>query len=318
MLGLIARRLLRLVPLLFLVSLATFFMVSLMPGDPAIAVLGPNAARADYLRVEAELGLDQPVIERYLDWLGGAVQGDLGNNLVPPVESVSERLARALPVNLELAALAMVFALAFAIPAGVWSAYRYGGWFDKTVTGISFAAISVPIFLAAVLLVLMFGSSWSLFPVSQWARPSEEGWLTNLHHAMLPALALALPEAAVFTRLLRNDMIATLQEDFVLAARAKGMPTWHVLVREALRPSSFSLVTVAGISMGRLVGGTLIVEQVFALPGVGRVVITAAKNGDVKLVQGGVLIMALIYLAINVCVDLMYGVLDPRVRRGRV
>ena len=211
----------------------------------------------------------------------------------------------------------MVIALLIAIPAGTWSAYRAGSRFDRVVTGISFAAISVPTFLAAVLLVLVFGISWRVFPVSQWARPTEEGWLTNLHHALLPALALALPEAAVFTRLLRNDMMGTLREDYVLAARAKGMPARHVLFRQALRPSSFSLITVCGITVGRLIGGTIIVEQVFGLPGIGRVIVTAAKNNDFTLVQGGVLLVAVIYVAINLVVDILYGALDPRVRRGR-
>jgi peptide/nickel transport system permease protein len=313
---LVASRLLRLIPVLFIVSLATFLMVNLIPGEPAIAILGPNASRADYLRVNHELGLDRPVVERYFDWLGGAVRGDLGVNLLPPTEHVSARLARALPVNIELALLAMALSLAIAIPLGMWSAYRAGSRFDRIVTGVSFAAISVPTFLAAVLMVLVFAINWGLFPVSQWARPTEEGWLTNLHHAFLPALALALPEAAVFTRLLRNDMMATLQEDFVLAARAKGMSTWHVLTRQALRPSSFSLVTLCGISMGRLIGGTIIIEQVFALPGLGRVIVTAAKNNDFTLVQGGVLLVAVIYVTINLVVDILYGVLDPRVRRA--
>ena len=255
------------------------------------------------------------MLERYVEWLGNAAHGDLGKNLLPPTEDVSARLARHCRSISSSAFLAMGMALAIAIPLGMWSAYRAGSRFDRLVTGVSFAAISIPTFLAAVLLVLVFAINWRFFPVGQWARPSEDGWLTNLHHAVLPALALALPEAAIFTRLLRNDMIATLQEDFVLAAKAKGMPTWHVLTRQALRPSSFSLITLCGISMGRLIGGTIIVEQVFSLPGIGRVVVNAAKNNDFTLVQGGVLLVAAIYVVINLVVDLLYGALDPRIRR---
>jgi peptide/nickel transport system permease protein len=164
----------------------------------------------------------------------------------------------------------------------------------------------------------MFAINWRLFPLGQWARPTEKGWITNLKYAFLPALTLALNEAAVFTRLLRSDMIATLQEDYILAAKAKGMPTRHILLREALRPSSFSLITLAGVSLGRLIGGTVIVEGVFALPGVGRTVIDAATKSDYKLVQGGVLIIAVIYILLNLFVDLMYSYLDPRIRRGRI
>jgi peptide/nickel transport system permease protein len=209
-------------------------------------------------------------------------------------------------------------ALAIAIPLGVWSAYRVGGRFDKVTAAASFGVISVPTFLAAVLLVLLFAINWRLFPLGQWARPTDQGWLTNLHYAFLPALALALPEAAVFTRVLRSDMISTLQEDYILAAKARGMPMRHILAREALRPSSFSLITVGGLSVGRLIGGTIIVEQVFSLPGVGSLIVNGANTNDYKLVQGGVLMIAVIYVGVNLVVDLLYGFLDPRTRRGRL
>jgi peptide/nickel transport system permease protein len=231
---------------------------------------------------------------------------------------VSSMLLRALPVNLELAILALLMAFAIAIPAAMWSAYRPGGRFDRVVSAGTFGVISVPSFLAGLLLILLFAVNWEIFPLGQWARPTEEGWITNLHHAFLPALTLALAEAAVFTRLLRSDMMSTLQEDYILAARAKGMPTGHILVREALRPSSFSLITLAGISVGRLIGGTIIVEQVFTLPGLGSVVITAAQKHDYTVVQGAVLLIALIYVLVNLFVDVFYSYLDPRIRRGRI
>jgi peptide/nickel transport system permease protein len=306
------------IPVLFLVSLGTFLMVDLVPGDIGVEVLGPNASAQDYARVRQELGFNKPVLERYFSWLGNVLHGNLGKNLVPPIENVSTRLARAFPVNIELAVLALLMAFAISLPIAMWSAYRAGGRFDRFVSAATFGTISVPSFLAGLLLVLIFAVNWHLFPLGEWARPTARGWLTNLHYAFLPALTLALVEAAVFTRLLRTDMIATLQEDYILAARAKGMPTWHILAREALRPSSFSLITLAGLSIGRLIGGTIIVEQIFSLPGVGSVVIGAAQKNDYTLVQGGVLVIAVVYIVINLIVDLTYGYLDPRVRRAHV
>jgi peptide/nickel transport system permease protein len=177
--------------------------------------------------------------------------------------------------------------------------------------------ISVPTFLAGLLMLLTLAIHWRWFPLGQWARPTEAGWGTNLRHAFLPALTLALGEMAVFTRLLRSDMISTLQEDYILAARARGMPPRHILVRDALRPSSFSLVTLAGLSFGRLIGGTVVVEAVFALPGIGSVVVDGARKSDYPLVQGGVIVIAVVYVTVNLFVDAMYYYLDPRVRRGR-
>jgi peptide/nickel transport system permease protein len=304
-----------LVPVLFLVSVGTFGLLSLAPGDPAIRLLGENGTDADYARIRAEMGLDRPPVRRYLEWLGGVVHGDLGRNLVPPIEPVSQRLLRAFPVNLELATLAIVLALVIAVPLAMWSAYRAGSRVDRWISAGTIGVISVPTFLLGLVLLLAFAINTRIFPLGQWARPSEAGLGANLWHAFLPALTLALAEAPVFARLLRGDLVATLQEDFILAARAKGMPTWHIMLREALRPSSFSLITLAGVSVGRLLGGTILVESVFTLPGVGRVVIDAAHNGDYKLVQGGVLLIALVYLLINLVVDLLYGYLDPRIRR---
>lgn len=307
-----------LIPVLFLVTLGTFFMVDLVPGNPAANVLGPNATPQDYARVQHQLGFDQPVLTRYFHWLGQALHGNLGTNLVPPIEKVSTILARAFPVNFELAVLALLMAFVIAIPVGIWSAYRAGSRSDRFLSAGAFASISVPSFLAGIILVLLLAINWRLFPLGEWARPTARGWITNLHYAFLPALTLALPEAAVYARLLRSDMITTLQEDYILAARAKGMPTAHILVREALRPSSFSLITLAGLSVGRLIGGTVIVEQVFSLPGVGQAVISAARHNDYTVVQGAVLVIAIIYVTVNLIIDILYAYLDPRIRRGRI
>ncbi|MEO8693784.1 MAG: ABC transporter permease [Acidimicrobiales bacterium] len=311
-------RLLLIVPVLFLVSLGTFQLITLVPGNPEVEILGSNASAEDYVRVRSELGLDKPWAERYFSWLGDAVRGDLGKNVLPPVESVKAKLMRAFPVSLELAGLAIGLALLISIPSAMVAAYRPGGAFDRTISSTAFAFISVPSFLLGILLKLAFALNWQLLPDSLWVRITEGGLIENLKHAVLPVLSIALVEVAVFTRLLRNDLMATLQDDFILAARAKGMTPRHIMTREALRPSSFSLITLAGVSLGRLIGGTVIVEQLFGLPGVGAVVVAAAGKKDYPLVQGGVLIIACAYVLINVLIDISYALLDPRIRRGRI
>ena len=373
MLRLFGRRLLRLVPVLFLVSLGTFFLVTLIPGDPALSILGPEATPEDLERVRTELGLERPVVERYFDWLGDAVRGDLGHSLLRPSSSVAELLRAALPITLQLAAMALVMALSVSIPLAIWSAHRQGTVVDRFTSVATAATISVPSFLAGLLLayffvfetdvpryaVLVLGVSlvvamligawrrahgdtaravllrlvgaavvavltaWVFlsfpdFPRSGFSRlTDEDGIAENLRSAFLPAFTRALTEIAVFARLLRGDLIATLQEDFILAARAKGMPVWRVLWGDALRPSSFSLITLAGVSLGRLIGGTVIVETIFGVPGMGRLVVNEGVIlGDFTILQGGVLVIAVFYVLINLVVDMSYLYLDPRIRRG--
>ncbi|MDV6271205.1 ABC transporter permease [Rhodococcus globerulus] len=303
-------------PILLLVTFGAFIMVNLAPGDPTVNILGDNASPDDYIAMRQELGLDDPLFARYLSWLGNVFQGNFGTTLVPPQQEVATVLARAIPVNLELAVLTLVMALAISIPVGMWSAYRPGSRFDRAVSTTSFALLSIPNFLLAVLLVLLLAVNWQIFPIGGWARPTEEGWGANLYHAFLPALALAIEESLVFARLLRSDMHTTLQEDFIVASRAKGMPTWHVLVREALRPSSFSVLTLTGISVGRIIGGTFVIEQVFALPGLGQAIVNGALTHDYRIVQGGVVVVAVVYLVISIVVDALYGYLDPRTRHA--
>jgi peptide/nickel transport system permease protein len=312
-----AAKLLRLALVVALVTVVTAVSVDLVPGDPARAVLGPDATAEEYARVRSEMNLDRPVHERYLEWMGGAVRGDLGQNLVGPREDVSAILARAIPVSLELAGLGLLIALLLAIPTALLAARRPGGWFDRSSSVAAFGLLSVPSFLAGFVLISVFAVKFHVLPDSLWVRPtSRGGWSGNLRHALLPALAIGLNEAAVFARLLRNDLLLTMQEDYVLAARAKGMPQRHVLLRDALRPSSLTLLTVTGLSLGRLIGGTIVVETLFSLPGLGNVVVEAATSSDFPVVQGAVLVLATGYVLVNALVDGIYHLVDPRIRRG--
>jgi peptide/nickel transport system permease protein len=302
---------------LLIVSFGTFMLVSLLPNDPAVTILGEGRDPAEYAAVREDLGLNDPLPVRYVDWLGSALSGDLGETVVPPYTDVLDRVAAALPVSVELAVLGMGMALLFSIPLAMWSAYHAGGRVDRVISATAFGVLSVPSFLAGLLVIMVFANQLGWFPRAQWVRISDSLG-DNLYHAFLPALVIALAETALFTRILRNDLITTLQEDFILAAKAKGMSARHILLSDALRPSSFSMVTLLGISLGRLIGSTVIVEYLFALPGMGSLVIGAANTGDFAMVQGAVLVIAGIYVLTNLLIDLSYGVLDPRIRRAHV
>lgn len=310
----ILRRLVELLAVLLLVSFGVFLLVDLLPGDPAAAILGPGHPASAYAQLRDQLGLDHPLLQRYVEWLGHAVTGDFGNSIVPPNFSVATRISEALPVSLELAILGLCIALLIAVPLALLASYHEGGVVDRLISGATFGVLSVPSFLLGLILILLVVEQEQWFPASQWVRISANLG-GNLGHAILPAVVIALPEAALFTRVLRNDLVQTLREDYVLAARAKGMPPWRIMVVEALRPSSFSLVTVLGISLGTLIGSTVVVEYLFSLPGMGSLVVNAAGQGDFPMVQGAALVVAAIYVVTNAVVDLTYGYLDPRTRR---
>ena len=314
------KRLLRkVVPLLgtlIAVSFLTFLLTDLLPGDPAQQILGPEGATPEAVaRVRSDLRLDDPLPVRYVAWIGDAVQGDLGRSYRTGQE-VTQAIRERLPVTLEVGGLAIVFALAGAIPLGMLSAYRAGGAADRGITGTSFALLAMPNFMMAILLILVFAVGMGALPATGWVRLTDDVG-ANLKGAVLPALSLAIGELAVYTRLLRSDMIATLQEDYVVLARAKGMPTLWILLRHALRPSSFSLLTVVGLQVGAIMSGSVVVETLFALPGVGRLLVDSIFQRDLVTVQGIALVVAVSYVAVNFAVDLLYSYLDPRIRRGR-
>jgi peptide/nickel transport system permease protein len=311
---LLGMRLLQLIPVMFFVTVFTFGMTEALPGDPAIAILGETAQPEQIAAVRADLRLDEPLAKRYVLWAGDALQGDLGKS-IRSKQPVSDSIKDRLPVNAELALLTVCFALAVALPLGMWSAYRSGRVFDRSVTTGAFGLSSVPPFVSALLLVAVVAVGWEWLPVQGWERITTDVG-KNLRFMILPVLTLSFTEIAVYSQILRGDMVATLQEDYVLAARARGLRNRHVLLREALRPSSFSLITLAGVSLGRLIGGTVIVEQIFGIPGVGQMTIQAIPGKDFPMLQGGVLVMATIYLLLNLTVDAIYPLLDPRVRRG--
>ncbi|WP_238017582.1 ABC transporter permease [Dactylosporangium sp. AC04546] len=308
----VLRRALRLLPVLVIVTLATTFMLDLVPGDPALVLAGEDAPPEVIDAVNAQYGFNDSPLERYLSWMGSALTGDLGSSYrtkQPVVQEILERI----PVTLEIALLAGVLALLIAIPTALYCASHVGSRVDRLVGVGTSAVISVPVFLLALLLVYVLAVRLHVFPVTGWTRLTDDPG-RNLRSAFLPVLTLALGEAVIQTRVLRADAIQTLQDDYILMARAKGMPKWHVLLRHAFRPSSFSLLTLASLSLGRLIGGTIVVETVFALPGIGRLAVTAITGKDLITMQGIVAFVAVSYIVINVVVDLLYAALDPRIR----
>lgn len=309
-------RLIELVAVLLLVSFGVSLLLALVPGDPAVAALGEGHTPAEYAAARAEMGLNDPILTRYFDWLGGVLHGDFGTSLLAPQLPVLDRITAALPVSLEVAFMGVLMALLVAIPLALWAAYAEGGRVDRTIGVISFGLLSVPSFVAGTVLILIFVNWLGWFSRFEWVRITDN-LPGNLKAVFLPALTIALMEMAMFTRILRNDLITTLREDYILAARAKGMPPWRIMFSDALRPSSFSVITILGLSLGRLIGSTVIVEYLFEIPGMGKLVIEAATAGNFPMVQGAVLVIAVIYVVLNSLIDLSYGYLDPRTRRAR-
>ena len=312
----VLRKLPSLLATLLAVSFLLFLTTSLLPGDPALQILGPeNATPEAIAAVRAELGLDDPLPVRYVEWLGNVITGDFGRSYRTN-EPVSEAIIDRLPVTAEIGILAVIIALTVAIPVGILAAYRAGSRTDKVITTTSFGLLSVPNFLVAILLIFIFAVWLGVLPATGWV-PFTENPAQNLRSALLPALSLAVGEMAVYTRLLRTDMIGTLQQDFVTMARVKGVSNGRILFRHALRPSSFSLLTVVGVQIAAIIGGTVVIETLFALPGVGRLLLEAVSNRDFLLVQGVGLVIAVSFVVINFIVDILYSYLDPRISHGR-
>jgi peptide/nickel transport system permease protein len=306
----------RMLLVLFLVSFFSFALVSVLPGDAATVVAGEGASPQEVAIVRQELGLDEPLPVRYVDWLTSTLRGDLGRSFQTN-QPVAAALADRIPVSFELTILAQVVALVIAIPLAMYSAYRPDGLIDRGSMAVGFTFAAVPHFIWALILILVFaGGVLSILPATGYI-PLLESPLANLQTLILPTLTLALGEAAVYRQLLRSDIVASLQEDFVILARVKGLTNRHILFHHVLRPSLFSVFTLAGVNIGRLLGGTVVVETIFGIPGVGQMVFQSVQGRDYPMLQGALLFIATAYVLVNIIVDLLYPVLDPRLRHAR-
>jgi peptide/nickel transport system permease protein len=310
------RRLLHLLVVLFFVTVFVALLTSMLPGDPVDAIAG-FASPEQKEELRTELGLDDPLPVRYVRWIGDFVTGDLGNYYsISGGRPVMDRVKDSLPVSLQLMVYAQVLALVVAIPAGVISAYRAGSRGDRIGNAAAFGALAIPNFALALVLAYYVGVELGWLPVSGYVKPSED-FVEHIRRMAMPAISLAVGQIAVYMRLLRSDMIATLQEDFITMAKAKGVSPRRVLWRHALRPSSLTLLTVAGLNVGTLIGGAVIIEVIFSMPGIGTLLFEAISARQYIALQSLVAIIAVGYVMVNFLVDVLYAVLDPRIRHAR-
>ncbi len=311
----IARKALRLLLVLFAVTVLAFIMVTAQPGSTAESICGTTGGQQCIDQKTEELGLNDPLPVQYLRWLGNALTGDLGE--APTThQQVWDALGERLPVTIELLVYAQFLALVTAVPLALLCAKRAGGFFDRAATTATFALFSVPNFVLAVLLVYVFAVKLKWFPATGYTDLTENP-AENLRSLFLPAVSLAVPLMAVYMRLLRVDLITSLQEDYVTMAKAKGLSSNRILLRHAFKPSSLSLITAIGLNTGALIGGTFVIEVVFAINGIGLYTVNAIFSQEAAPVQGVVLITAIGYVIVNFLVDITYGLLDPRIRHAR-
>ena len=313
--GRILRGLPAIVAVLLVVSMISFALVAFLPGDLALMMLGDSANPETLEIARRELGLDRPLHERYLQWLGNALQGNFGNSMRSGEPVIDAILAR-LPVTVELMLLTIALALILSIPLGIWTAYRRDGSVDRATMSLSLAFVSMPSFLMGVLLIYFVALQLQWLPATGFI-PLNEGVLGNLQTMVLPVLALALHDVPVYLRILRSEMIQTLQQNFILLARAMGLPIGTILLRNALRPASLNLVTAVGLGVGRLLGGALTVEVLFGLPGIGQLLVESIYQKEFLVMQAIVLFVAVSFVLVNLLVDVLYTALDPRLRADR-
>jgi peptide/nickel transport system permease protein len=308
----VLRRLLATVPVLLLVTAGVFALLHLTPGDPVDAMMAESADASTKESLRRELGLDRPIAVQYAAWMGRLLHGDLGRS-IRNGEPVLENVSRRIRPSLQLALLAMAISLTIAFPVAIASAVRHNTGVDRLGTTFALFGICMPNFLLALLLIFVFGVTLRWLPISGYLDPLEEGW-SGLRSLILPAVTLGLALAAVITRTLRSSLLEALAEDYVRTARAKGLSEWVVIRGHVLKNALIPVVTVLGLQLGTLIGGAVITEYVFALPGVGRLVVDAVFARDYPLVQGVILLIALGFIVSNLLVDLLYGYIDPRIR----
>ncbi|OCJ16400.1 peptide ABC transporter permease [Rhizobium sp. AC44/96] len=329
----IIRRLVALIPVMCIVLVIVFSLVRLIPGDPAVTLLGPGATQAQIDALRVQLDLDQSVLLQFIHYVGGLLQGDFGISLKTGQPVAQEILLR-LPATIELSVLAVIVAVIFGIPIGVLSAIRPNSFFDHVTRVMSLVGVSMPAFLLALILQLIFGTYLGWLPVSGRMSPfitSEpvtgfaifDGIITGnfaaawnaLQHLILPTTVLAAFLAATLGRFVRNTMLDVMGEDFIRTAKAKGLRRSDVILNHGLRNSLLPAITVIGLKFAEMLGGAILTETIFAWPGIGRYMFEAIKNRDYPVIQGTTLVFALLFVITSIIVDVLYGVLDPRVRK---
>jgi peptide/nickel transport system permease protein len=312
MLRYVAKRLLALVPVLFVVSVVIFGIIHLTPGDPARIMLGPEATSAQVDNLREEMGLDRPILAQYWTWVSGALTGDLGSSQFLNM-SVAEAISTHLAPTVSLAILALVINLSIALPTGIAAARRRGTLLDQSVMVGTLMAMAVPSFLLGLILALVAGVWLGWLPVAGYA-PLSAGLGEHLRYLVLPALSLGTISAALIARTTRASMLDVLRMDYVRTALAKGVGERGLTYRHALRNAAMPILTVVGVTFGALITGAVVTENIFNLPGLGKLIINAIERRDYAVIQGVVLFVTVVYLSLNLLIDLLYGFIDPRVR----
>ena len=332
MLSYIIKRVLGVIPVLLCVSMLVFGFLRLIPGDPALIMLGERATPENIARVREQLGLNKPLHEQYLTFLGNALRGDLGRSVLRQ-EPVTQEIIRRFPATIELALSAMLIALLVGIPAGVISAVRRGSWFDAGSMLVALTGVSMPIFWLGLMMIFLFAvvlhvlptggrldagvkftSITNLMLVDTLLRGNIPVFFQALRHLALPALALGTIQMAIIARMTRSSMLEVLSQDYIRTAHAKGLKERIVVIRHALRNAWLPIITVVGLQTGRLLSGAILTETVFSWPGIGRWLVDAIYTRDYPIVQGVTLFIALIFVGVNLLVDILYALVDPRIR----
>ncbi len=315
MLAYVAKRLLSLIPVLFVVTVAIFLIIHLTPGDPAAAMLGIEASQEEIQALNEELGLNRPVHEQYIHWVSGVLRGDLGDSIFMR-QPVGQAIVEHIGPTLSLAILGQAIALVLAIPLGMIAAYKRGTAVDYSLMGVSLLGLAIPSFLLGLFLMLGVGVRLQWLPVAGY-EPLSKGLWEHLQYLILPGLSLGAIQAALITRMTRSSMLEILNLNYIKTARAKGLRELTVLAKHAFRNAFLPILTVIGQTFGTLVTGAVVVESIFNIPGLGQLILNSVVRRDFAVIQGVVLIVTLIYVGINLIVDLLYGAVDPRVRLDR-
>ncbi|MBM3598203.1 MAG: ABC transporter permease [Alphaproteobacteria bacterium] len=308
----IVRRLLATIPVMGVVALFVFSLLYLTPGDPAVIIAGDLATNEDIERIRAKLGLDEPFHVRFFTWLWGVLRGDLGISIftnLPVTRLIGQRVEPTLMLSL----CTLLVTVVFAVPMGVIAAWRVGTWVDRAVMAFAVAGFSVPVFVVAYLLVMLFSQALEWLPV-QGYKSMSEGVGVMLEHLVLPSIALGMVYMALIARITRASMLEVLSQDYIRTAHAKGLATDQVLIGHALKNAAVPIVTVIGIGIALLISGVVVTETVFAIPGIGRLTVDAILRRDYPIIQGVILLFSLVYVLINLMVDISYTLFDPRIR----
>jgi len=297
---------------LLIVAVLVFLMLRLTPGDPAAILAGDAASTEQITAIRASLGLDRPLPVQFAIWLGNLARGELGQSYFYKMQ-VTQLIGQRLEPTMALATLTILFAVVVSIPLGVLAAWRFGGWFDRALMGFSVLGFSVPVFVLAYILIWIVSLQLGWFPVQGYRRLAD-GFFPFLHHLILPALTLSVIYIALIARVARASVLEALGEDYIRTARAKGLPEIRVLVRHALANAAVPIATVIGIGIAILIGGVVVTESVYAIPGLGRLTVDAVLARDFPTIQGVILFFSFIYVLVNLVIDLSYVFLDPRIR----